>query len=263
MRRSFAVLAAAAALGCVDLEPGALPQRTGAITRASFGGLDPGAKIQTSLHFEVRAYGADRAQAVSEMAERSYQRIMQDTGLYSFMPREPYPIVLYAGKEEFLRKTGMPEWSAGAAVGNSIYSYESRGLPGVLAHEMTHLVFNEYMGRSTTEHRWINEGLAVYEEYQALQLPLPSLPSGRKPLPFAQMVNTAPLGEERSVVDLWYAQALSVVRFLIERGGRMGLGQLLSELRSGRSLDDAIRSSFSGVWTDFAALEKAWLSSGP
>lgn len=262
MRIAPAALLALLLSGCVPLEPGSLPERPG-FSRPAFGDLDPGAKTVASLHFEVRAYGSDQARAVSDMAERSYERIMRDTGLYSFMPKGLYLLVVYAGQEEFARKTGMPVWSAGAASGNSIYSFEGRQLPGILSHEMTHLIFNEYMGRQSPEQRWVNEGLAVYEEYQAFSARPPAMPPGRRPIPFVQMISMAPLGEERSTVDAWYAQVSGVVNFMIERGGRIGFGQFLASLKDGRSADDAVRSGFPGVWGGFAALESAWLSSNP
>ncbi|MBI5244117.1 MAG: hypothetical protein HY922_10650 [Elusimicrobia bacterium] len=262
MRISKTALLALLLCGCVPLEPGSLPERPG-FSRPSFGDLDPGAKTVTSLHFEVRAYGSDRAQAVSDLAERSYERIMRDTGLYSFMPKGLYLLVVYAGQDEFARKTGMPSWSAGAASGNSIFSFEGRHLPGVLSHEMTHLVFNEYMGRQTPEQRWVNEGLAVYEESRAFSDQPPAMPPGRRAIPFSQMVSMAPLGEERSMVDAWYAQVSSVVYFMIERGGRVGFGQFLASLRDGQSVDEAVRGGFPGLWSGFAALESAWLGSNP
>ncbi|MEK7746270.1 MAG: hypothetical protein AAB576_06350, partial [Elusimicrobiota bacterium] len=67
--------------GCVPLAPGTFPEERGEISRSGFGDLDPGAKSQTSLHFEVKAYGSDRAKVVSDLAEECFARIMRDTGL--------------------------------------------------------------------------------------------------------------------------------------------------------------------------------------
>ncbi len=251
--------------GCVPLAPGTFPEERGEISRSGFGDLDPGAKSQTSLHFEVKAYGSDRAKAVSDLAEECYSRIMRDTGLYSFLPGGAYPIVLYADHAEFQRKTGLPPWSAGAAVGNSITSFDGAHLPGVLSHEMTHLIFNEHMGSRHADLRWINEGLAVFEEVESLPASARRgfAEGGRMPLPFSQMVSLAPLSEEGRSVNAWYAQVGSVVRFMIERGGRVGFSQFLSALRDGRPIDEAVRAGFPGLWGDFSALEKAWAVSAP
>lgn len=247
------------AVGCVALPPspagpGAAP---GAPARLDFPGLDPGAKRLAGLRFEVHAYSSDRASAVSELAERLYERIMTDTGLYSFLPGRQYPLVVYGTREEYLAKTGLPPWSGGAAVGGAIYAYDGPHLPGVLAHEMTHLVFHEYMGRSRRDLLWLNEGLAVYEEQEAAPGEAPPRFSG-VPIPFQEMVRIQPLSEQERSVSVWYQQAAAVVRYLIERGGHIGFSQLLRELRDGRSLDDALRTGFPGRFKGFADLEETW-----
>lgn len=265
------VLAAACA-GCVSLPPGEAghePPGARVTPGDAFPGLDPGAKELASLHFNVRAYGSERAREAADLAESLYNRIMADTGLYSFKPPGLYSIVVYGGREEFLRKTGQPEWSAGLAAGNAVYGYDGPALAPVLAHEMTHLIFHEFMGpgrRDSPELRWINEGLAVYEEFSGSALG--GAPSGwspeqryllkSRPIPFDQMAALVPATERERAVGLWYQQVGDVLRFLIERGGRNGVGQFLSALRRGRSQDEAIRESFPGLWGGLRELEAAW-----
>ncbi|MBI5595731.1 MAG: hypothetical protein HY928_06535 [Elusimicrobia bacterium] len=261
MRAATAFAALLLLGGCVPLPEGSGLQvpRGPAAADAGFALLDPGAQRLVSLHFETHAYGAGKASAASETAEALYRRVMEDTGLYSFMPRSLYPIVVYASREEYLRKTGLPEWSAGAAVGSAIYLHEGGEMKGTLAHEMTHLVFNEFMGRADPALRWINEGLAVYEEDEA-RGSLRGRASTR-PIPFREMVNLAPLGERDALVGDWYRQVGEVTRFMIERGGRVGFGEFLKALRDGLPLDDAVRSGFPGSWNGAAALEAAWVAS--
>lgn len=259
--RTSTALAALALLsaGCVALDDAVSPAPAALPSESGFERLDPGAQRLDSLHFSVWAYSSEKAQAASQTAEDLYRKVMEDTGLYSFMPRELYPLVLYGSREEYLRKTRLPEWSGGASVGRALYMHEGPGLRPVLAHEMTHLVFGEFMGRHEAALRWVNEGLAVYEEQEA---------SGEwrgrpqtRPIPFREMVNLAPLGEKDILVNDWYRQVGSVVRFMVERGGRVGFGEFLKTLKDGRALDDAVRQGFPGVWTDMAALETAWTAS--
>lgn len=261
MRSASALAAFLLLAGCVPLPEGeglSVP-RGPAAADAGFALLDPGAQRLVSLHFETHAYGADRAAAASETAESLYRKVMEDTGLYSFMPRSLYPLVVYGTREEFLRKTNLPDWSSGAAVGAAIYLPEGPEFKGTLAHEMTHLIFNEFMGRADPSLRWINEGLAVYEEEEARGR-LRARASTR-PIPFREMVNLAPLGEKDALVGDWYQQVGDVTRFMIERGGRVGFGEFLKSLRDGRSVDDAIRSGFPGSWNGAASLEAAWVAS--
>ena len=260
MKRFLIVLIVAAA-GCVPLPPedagSGATQRS--VTKRVFDDLDPGSKEQVSLHFRVAAYDSDKTRVVSELCERLYSKIMQDTALYSFLPREPYHITLYANREEYLRKTGLPEWSGGVSVGNAIYAYEGPRLSGVLAHEMTHLIFREYLGRDDLTLRWVNEGLAVYEEQEAMIQAgfAPAGVVGRK-VSFQEMTLLAPMDESQRDVSSWYQQVGSVVRFMIERGGRIGFGQFMRALKDGQRPTDAVRTGFPAQWQSMDELENVW-----
>ncbi|MDD5656763.1 MAG: hypothetical protein PHF00_05855, partial [Elusimicrobia bacterium] len=171
MRPSLLLAAAAGFCGCVAI-PGAMDEDRlaprSAITGEVFPALDAGSNEQQSLHFLVRAYGTGKAQQIADVAEACYQRIMMDTGLSSFKPLGGlYRVVVYADANEYLKKTGQPGWSSGLSIGNAIYTYEGGHIEGVPCHEMTHLIFYEFMGRSVPEQRWVNEGLAVFEESKA------------------------------------------------------------------------------------------------
>lgn len=229
-----------------------------------FQGLDPGGQREQALHFLVHAYRTERAREIAAWAEEDYQRIMRDSGLYSFKPSGLYELVVYAGREEFSVKTEQPEWSGGVTVGNAIYAYEGRHLRGTLAHEMSHLIFNEFMGDAGHAHRWLNEGLAVYEEVQSAPPELRDAWERRmdqargNPLPFRQMRELVPASERERLVGQWYPQVGSVVGFLIQKGGSLGLAQLLAALRDRVPLEAAFSASFPGLWADLTALENAW-----
>jgi hypothetical protein len=268
-----AVRIAAAALlfsACIPY-PGELPpddSGRSVITDGPFAPLDAGAYQLDSLHFTLRAYGGEKARAMADTAEQAYNRVMQDTGLYSFKPKGLYQIVLYAGEEEYRRKTGQPSWSGGVAVGNAIYTYEGPMMERILSHEMTHLIVYEYMGFTKLEHRWVNEGLAVYEENKAVKADalghsdIFSAVRGslrQQPMTMDQMIHLTPASEKDYSVSLWYAQAESMVRFMIERGGRMGFAQFLACLRDGKGFDQAVSESFGGAWRTLADMEAAWL----
>lgn len=270
MKRSLLPAALAAALAACIPYPGELPPedrpRT-SIVEGPFAPLDAGASELESLHFKVKAYGGEAARRVADAAEQDYNRVMVDTGLYSFKPRGLYQLVIYASQDEYRRKTAQPEWSGGVAVGNAIFSWDGPQLRRVLSHEMTHLIVYEYMGRSRLEHRWVNEGLAVYEESKAAdsrgQDPFASVRTllRTQPLPMEQVIRLIPASEKDYLVSLWYAQSESMVRFMIERGGRIGFAQFLGCLRDDKSFDVAVSESFGGHWTSLADFERDWLRS--
>ncbi len=261
------LIAALISAGCVPY-PGLAPEQdTRRTYEGPFAPLDAGASELSSLHFLVRAYGEQGAQDVAEIAEKAYSRIMTDTNLYSFKPKGLYHLVIYTDAEEFRKKTGMPVWSSGVTVNNAIYSFEGRHLAGILAHEMTHLIFHEYMGRGNQDHRWINEGLAVYEESSSRGAGRGDIFAAvagnmrREPLPMDQLMRLVPATEREYKVSLWYAQAESMIRHMIDRGGRIGFSQFLQALHGGASLDQAVNAGFPGVWMDLAEFERDWTRS--
>lgn len=264
------LLSASFLVACVPYE-GVLPDdgRGRSYTEIGqvFPELDPGAQELSSLHFKVKAYGVSQTRTYADLSEELYTRIMTDTGLYSFRPRELYRIVIYGTQDEYRKKTGQPDWSGGVAVGNAIYTYASPRLEGVLAHEMTHLIWYEYMGvaRGNQEHRWVNEGLAVYQEAKSMgskgQTDIFATLRGNlraTPLTMESMLRLVPATERAYEVSLWYAQAESMTRFMVERGGRIGYSQFLGALKDGKGFDEAVLTGFPGQWRTLADLETAW-----
>lgn len=238
---------------------------------ASVPALGPGAARVDGLHFQVQGYDRLEVESLLENAERDYEHLMQDTALYSFRPREHYPIVLFATKEEYLQKTGLPSWSGGATIGSTLYLFKGAGLERTLAHEMTHLIFNEYMGdQAAYRLRWLNEGLATMQERntmdQGQRASLDQFIGGtlrNQGLPIEQVVGFAPASEQEREISLWYNQVESLTRFLIERGGRLNFAQFLEELRRGRTLDQAMSYAFDARFPDLATLERTWKASLP
>lgn len=252
---------------CVEVPTGSLPaEEVRQPIESPFKGLDPGYKTVESAHFSLQAYSSSGAALYSSLCEENYSRIMQDLGLYSFVPARPYNVVVYRDAAEYRAKTGQPEWSGGAAYGNALLLYEGDGLRATMAHEMTHLVFNEFMGLSQAASlRWLNEGVAVYEEsrsdqasrsYYAARVKDSVAPN---PIPFAQMVNLAPAGESQRKVDRWYAQVGSVAGFLVRQGGSFNFSLFLGRLRDGADVDKALQDVYGGSWKTLADVERQWL----
>jgi hypothetical protein len=230
--------------------------------------LDAGAIEVASQHFVTKGYGADRTKQISELAEHLYDRIMTDTGLYTFQPPKLYTIVVYAGKDEFVKKTQQPDWSDGISAGGPgiLYVYDGPQLGPSLAHYMSHLIFYQYMASPRQDYRWLDEGLAVYEELQ--EMTVEGLRSSwrtqwqtafrTRAMPFDQMTTLVPATERDRINDLWYQQVGDVVRYIIEQGGRNGVSTFLGTIRDGGTTDNAIRLGFPGIWNKFSDVEAAW-----
>ena len=249
---------------CVPLPDDYKSSDAGFAYNAPAEGLDPGFLSQETAHFKISAYS--RIDEISDYCEELYAAIMRETGLYSFVPSEPYKITVYRDSSEYHSKTRLPSWSGGAAYGNALLLYEGTSLGATAAHEMTHLIFNEYMGmnRNNSEYIWINEGLAVYMETKFSRISEAAYSRrfnnriANNPIPFSQMVNLAPANESSKDTDRWYAQVWSVVRFMLERGGSFNFSVFISRLKSGDTIDQALEYAYKD-WPSSKALEEAWL----
>ncbi|MCK4936277.1 MAG: hypothetical protein KAR84_05435 [Elusimicrobiales bacterium] len=256
--------------GCVSLNNEAFqnePPASQAI-ESPYTGLGPGAKSKETIHFLVKAYSNETAEKYSLLCERHYQRIMGDMGMYSFVPSRPYNIVIYKNASEYISKTVQPEWSGGITYGNAILIYEHEYASAILAHEMTHLIFNEFMGLSSgPELLWLNEGLAVYEEMRSDPKARNIYDNrfaryvARNPIGFSQMMSMSPLDDKSVFVEKWYAQVGNLAEFMIGKGGSMSFYIFLKKLKEGYNLNDAIKEAFTGHWTNIRELEKSWLIS--
>ncbi len=252
---------------CVDVQTnGELAPEASVLPVVSpFKGLDPGYKSQETAHFAVDAYTPAATALYASLCEENYSRIMQDLGLYSFVPARPYNVTVYRDAAEYHSKTGQPDWSGGATYGNALLLYGGGGLKATLGHEMTHLVFNEFMGLGQARQlRWLNEGVAVYEESRANQSSSAFYTArladsvASNPIPFSQMVNLAPQDDANRGVDRWYAQVGSVAGFMIRQGGSFNFSLFLGKLRDGAAMDKAIGETYNGMWASLADVEKAW-----
>ena len=251
---------------CVDIPTEGGPAAVTTLpVESPYQGLDPGSKIEETAHFSVKAYSSTSAALYAGLCEENYTRIMQDLGLYSFVPARPYNVVIYKDAAEFHTKTGQPEWSGGAAYGNALLLFEGEAIKATIGHEMTHLVFNEFMGLSQSAAlRWLNEGAAVYEESRSNQASAVFYDDrvrnavAPNPIPFSQMVNLAPQSESQRNVDRWYAQVGSVAGFMIRQGGSFSFSIFLGKLRDGAAVDKALEDTYAGLWKKLPDLEKAW-----
>jgi hypothetical protein len=198
----------------------------------------------------------------------------------------------------------MPPWSGGAAIteplGNilsseraikartKIVTFENAASPPLLAHEITHLIFNEFMETESnnTLHtlRWLNEGLAMYEEIQAYPqedqkefLPAVHRLLKNQSLSFQDVIrkdlttySSQPIGtffyqgrqHAYSAIHLWYWQVGSIVEFLIRQNGTYNFYLFLYALKQNKDLITALREAYPARWGNLSDLEiewKAWL----
>lgn len=125
-----------------------------------------------------------------------------------------------------------------------------------LIHELTHLIFGKALDSPYADApAWLNEGNSSYWETQdrasAIRRFRPIARSGRT-TEFAAM-NAVP-GIRRDIND-FYIQSTDFVGYLIENYGRDSIGQLLSQLNEGKSVDEAMIAVYGGSLVE---IENGW-----
>src|SRR5207302_2152199 len=154
--------------GCVpvdQLPPGSVPMAPTAASATAFPDLDPGNASVTTAHFTIKGYSQTDLDALNLMSENLINKIGSDTGLYTFLASQNYALVAYRDRDEYLKKTHQPTWSHAVLSGKAIYFYyPDPDVEPTLAHDMTHLVFEGYMGDKAATYKWLDEGLAMNEE---------------------------------------------------------------------------------------------------
>jgi len=249
-----------------QLPPGLVPMAPNAANAATvFPDLDPGNLSITSMHFTIKGYSQTDVDALKQAAEDLYNKIGNDTGLYTFLASGNYTLVEYKDQDEYLRKTHQPLWSHAVTAGKAIYFYPDPNLIPELAHQMVHLIFESYLGDKAAANKWLEEGLAMNEELSKMTesdrttyVSSKTTQLRQNHMPFSQMTFFVTSTEEKRRTDAWYQQVESVVTYLLSQGSALGFAQFLSELKSGADTDRALSDSYPAKFRSLNELESAW-----
>jgi hypothetical protein len=228
----------------------------------------PGFVRSNSRHFTVFAEQYQASERFIELIESLHSNLMLDLAPFSpWASNERTTIFLFKNQDTYRRVTGRPVWSGGASsVGKrKLYVYESEELPGIVAHELTHIYFDGFFLDGTTDPLWLSEGMATLVQVERglaapnwLRENLEKLESGDGfPIEKLTAVTTTS-GWPDAKVRLWYAQSYSIVRFLIRTQYRSSFYKFSAHLRDGRPAPEALYRAYGAPYTRLIALEHAW-----
>ncbi len=249
-----------------------LEDATGSVTRIDEQQIryeDPNFKWQKLEKSPVTLYWSDGGSGFGatllQVALSSLDRLEKNAGLTVTQPLE---ITIYPSAEDMRDSLVMKtEWAGGVAF--SEYQVVLIGMPPdqldwgneVIPHELAHLVtgmriFNCQGGYLPT---WLNEGLSMYAEgpvskttQNRIEL---VLKKGELPA-LSTLANGFPANSD--LANQAYDQSQMVTSFIIDHYGKEKLDALLDEVRSGKSIDKALRAVY-GLDTD--GMDQTWRAS--
>ena len=108
--------------------------------------------------------------------EKDYETVLDRLGFSRmdfWLFKDRAKVYLFKDRDEYLEKTGFPEFSAGAAnyedgyiAKKTIVTYfQNKGFfENLLPHELTHIMLEDFIGANTDIPLWFNEGLACSNE---------------------------------------------------------------------------------------------------
>lgn len=232
---------------------------------------EPAWKELRGDHFIVYYVENDSfARDILDKAERYYDQIADDLGYprYSnfWQWDKRVKLYVYATQDAFHQATGQPAWSHGMADYDdkviSSYNFSENFLDGLLPHEITHLIFRDFVGFKGEVPLWLDEGVAQWEE------PAKRAASKTIARTLIRSGDALSLGrlttvdirdsQDKEDVDHFYMQAVSVVDFMIRKFGPQAFTGFCRALRDGKSIEEALRSAYPGRVQDLADLENQW-----
>jgi len=227
-------------------------------------------KISKSTHFIVYYNNADESflNKVVNASEDYYDKIADALGFrrYDFwLWDNRAKIYVYDDAKSYQLATGQPEWSAGAALPREkiIYTFpnENGFLQSILPHELGHIIFHEFVGfNNPAIPLWLDEGVACYQEtgrrQQARGFVQQAIRDGR----FMNLDSLAGFNllfsQDTDAVNLFYAESLSIIDYLIKRFGSDKFVLFCQILRDKKDLAGAMRYTYS--FSDLKEFDAAW-----
>lgn len=224
-------------------------------------------EVAAGERVDLYHYGDARlADRLLAAAEEAIARLEDDTGMpverrvrvYSYASARDMSLVLASRSTAYDDRV----LTLGVAVDDHtlILLGAHRDAEMIVAHELSHIVVgiataNPFAGLP----RWLDEGLAMYAEGHDLP------DANRRALEAAirrdallSLRSMTSYSGQASQVDLYYGQAHSIVRYMLDEHGRDKMRELLSVFSEGSRQDDALLRVYG--W-DLAGLEDRWRES--
>ncbi len=143
------------------------------------------------------------------------------------------------------------------------YKWSQGFLDSLLPHEIAHLILRDFIGSSGNIPVWLEEGVAQREEEskrkEAVEI-VKGLIAGGGYIPLRVLMRQDIRQEhDPQAARRFYAQAVTLVSYLIEARGNDKFREFLRQLRDGEDVEEALASVYRETVDNIDKLEEGWL----
>ncbi|MEW6097366.1 MAG: peptidase MA family metallohydrolase [bacterium] len=192
-------------------------------------------------------------------------------GESEFWIKDKVHIYIYDTPQEYAKVTGREGLTSGYSEfkTRAIYSYKDVNhlIEAVIPHELTHLIFADFMEFSSNYPKWLTEGLAMYEETKYCKAYIDNYQKileqmrGGKYLSVENLTRIDVSKENKiELIHFWYVESMSIVTYLIDVHGRGRLYTFCKKLREGTNLNEALKDAYSPHIKSLPELTSQWLN---
>ena len=232
---------------------------------------------------------ADFAGQVSRKAEEYYKSISSDLGYVRYSGfwkwENRVKIYIYPDHDSYIKASGRPEWSRGVAnyqkkhILSYLWSHDF--LEVLLAHELAHLIFRDFVGFKGEVPLWLDEGVAQWEEQlyrlnrkaairhaahsgevfslqDLMTIDVRQIKSTDTVRVYSLITGKQLVFKGESFVQSYYLQAFSLVGFLMEKYHADKFVIFCRQLRDGKSIVQALQSVYPTQMRTMEDMENQW-----
>lgn len=206
----------------------------------------------------------DFVNELSASAENYYNGIVDELGFrrmdfWSWDDRAK--IYLFNNSADYLNETGGVSWS-GAQVSvrrRTIKTFigQKAFFDSILPHELTHIIFREFVGFKTELPLWLDEGIACSQEKSSLVSRMESAKALVKQDSYLKFDKLFEISDSTLIVpNVFYSESASIIVFLLKKYDRDFFLDFSRKLRDGIRWKDALLSTYH--FSNFEEMESAW-----
>jgi len=223
-------------------------------------------QTKKSQHFVIY-YQETTDDFVSELvvsAENYYNSIVDELGFrrmdfWSWDDRAK--IYLFNNSADYLNDTGSAAWS-GAQVSvkrRTIKTFigQQTFFDSILPHELTHIIFREFVGFKTELPLWLDEGIACSQEKSSLVSRMEAARDMVKRDSYLKFDKLFEIYNSNLIVpNVFYSESASIVVFLLKKYDQELFLDFSRKLRDGVEWKTALLSTYH--FSNFEEMESAW-----